>query len=189
MIEAREKARGGALGKETYLSLVAIDGASLVDLEGKIAERADPEREHGVHSSLRGRAESTLHLELLVTSFSGPKDFSLKALQVILLLSEVGLRNQDGELNLIDALLSPLLLQNVHNRGVHVEAVLGEDGHSLDRIALVHDVGVDQDAVVPLKELAFLVNVEGRLLLSHVECRSVQKRLVFGGLPGPPQIL
>lgn len=161
-----------------YLGLVTIDGASLVDLEGKIAERADPEREHGVHGSLGGRAQSALNLELLVSSFGGPENFGLEAFQVVLLLGQVSLGNQDGELNLVDTLTGPLLLEDVHNRGVHVEAVLGEDGHSLDRVALVHDVGIDQNAVVPLKELAFLVDVEGRLLLlGHVDGNAVQKRL------------
>lgn len=80
------------------------------------------------------------------------------------LLFEELFGDEDGKLNLVDLLLAPFSFQNLHNLAMHVISIHGEDWHALHGVAFVHDVRVDEDALIPRSKLAGLVNGKGLLV-------------------------
>jgi hypothetical protein len=74
-----------------------------------------------------------------------------------------GLGDKDRELDLVDLLLGPLLLQNLHNSAVDVVSISGKDRHALYRVSLIHNTSDGQDGLIPLVEVVSLRNVESLL--------------------------
>ncbi len=136
------------------LRLVAEGIDDLVEFQGQIRVRPDPEGVHRVDGGLARRPEGERHVELARAAVSDPVDLVLEALDVLGLLHELGLRDEEREDR-----LSVVAIHQVAEYPVRTlpdaEPVGVPDVQPLDRVTDVHDLGSPENLVVPLGKVLF----------------------------------
>ena len=136
------------------LRLVAERIDDLVEFQGQVRVRPDPERIHQVDGGLARGAEGERHVEFARPAVGDPVDLVLEALDVLCLLHELGLRDQERKQR-----LGVVAVHQVPEYPVcslpDAEPVGVPDVEPLDRVADVHDLGSPENLVIPLGKILF----------------------------------
>jgi len=140
------------------LGLVPEGVDQLVDLKGQVPVRANPYGEHGVHRGLRSRPQEQGDVQLIEACVRNPVHLGVEALDVLLLLLELGLGDQEREADLVMVGGVQLLADEGVDVLHDLPPVGGPDVHSLDRIALVGKASGLDELIVPLAEVLFLLH-------------------------------
>ena len=145
------------------------DAAPLIILHGKVPVGLKHMGKMLAEKGLRGRPDGIPFLQLVHTAMGDPRALRGKPFHMILLFLQKAFRNQQGHINIFNALFFEFLVQNILNilpDGIPVGAVNKHalDGRIVDQLCLGAHIGK------PLGEIDLHIgDLLHLFLLGHIE--------------------